>query len=223
MKKYILLIFIVSFGLVFSQNSDHKILSNGIARSYTIHKPSNFNFNESYDLIFVLHGAMGTGKKLAKHSKFNLISDENNAIIVYPDGISKSWADARNVSKASKRGIDDVQFITDLRTKMATKYHINRYYAVGISNGGFMVQTLACEISEKFNAFASIISSLPKNLAFKCLKKRNTPILLMNGTKDQYVPFKGGEMPKFTKGGKIISTPKNHCTLEKCKSNNKTT
>jgi polyhydroxybutyrate depolymerase len=70
-----------------------------------------------------------------------------------------------------------------------------------------MVQTLACKAPEKFTAFASIISSLPQNLSETCKSKKQIPMLLMNGTKDNYVPFQGGEMPKFTKGGKIISTP----------------
>ncbi len=83
-----------------------------------------------------------------------------------------------------------------------------------------MVQTLACKIPEKFTAFASIISSLPKNLEQKCTTNNNVPMLLMNGTKDKYVPFNGGEMPKFTKGGKILSTPN---TIQFWKEKNKTT
>lgn len=211
MKKLLIsiLIFSITFQLIAQQNIEGDIKIEGIKRTYITHLPENYSDSIQYPIVMILHGGMGSGTKYLKSTKFARIGDEEGFISVFPNGMYKSWADARGVSKASKRDVDDVKFLTKLIDKVSKEYSIDsdRVYVAGISNGGFMVQTLACETSGKFTAFASVISSLPENLSNKCFKKRNTPMLLMNGTQDNYVPYNGGEMPKFTKGGTIESTP----------------
>lgn len=212
MKKFLTVLF--TFCIIFyadaQQDIEGDIRIEGRNRTYTLHLPKNYNDTIQYPLVMVLHGAMGTGTKYSKSTKFSTIGDEQGFISIFPNGMYKSWADARGVSKASKKDVDDVKFLTRLIDKIPQEYSVNtnKIYVAGISNGGFLVQTLACEVPEKFTAFASIISSLPENLSNKCSKDRNIPMLLMNGTQDNYVPFKGGKMPKFTKGGIIVSTPK---------------
>ncbi|MCF6279381.1 MAG: prolyl oligopeptidase family serine peptidase [Flavobacteriaceae bacterium] len=224
MKFFLIFIFICCafFNADAQQDIEESVQVEGRNRTYVIRLPKNYNDSISYPIVMVLHGAMGTGTKYSKSTKFSKIGDNEGFISIFPNGMYKSWADARGVSKASKKDVDDVKFLTKLIDKVSQEYSINsdRVYVAGISNGGFMVQTLACIVPEKFTAFASIISSLPENLSKKCSKKRNTPMLLMNGTQDNYVPFKGGEMPKFTKGGKIVSTPN---TIEHWKNINQTT
>jgi len=224
MKKLLVILFtlFVVFYIDAQQDIEGSIRVEGRNRTYVIHLPKNYNDTIQYPIALVLHGAMGTGTKYSKTTKFSKIGDKEGFISIFPNGMYKSWADARGVSKASKKDVDDVKFLTKLIDKISHKYSVNssKIYVAGISNGGFMVQTLACEVPKKFTAFASIISSLPDNLSNKCSKKRNTPVLLMNGTQDNYVPYNGGEMPRFTKGGKILSTPK---TIEHWKNINQTT
>jgi polyhydroxybutyrate depolymerase len=221
--KYIslVLIFLLNLSCIAQQNIEDSITIDDTERTYLIHLPTNYDNTKSYPLVMVLHGALGSGTKYVKSTKFAKIGDREGFISLFPNGIKKSWADARKVSKASKKGIDDVKFLTTLIDEVSEKYAVNKLkiYVTGISNGGFMTQTLACNTNGKFAAFASIISSLPKNLEKKCKKNSHTPMLLMNGTADNYVPYKGGKMPKFTKGGQILSTPK---TIAFWKANNDT-
>ncbi len=137
MKKYLTLILIIVSIISIAQNKKEFILIDSKSRSYSIHLPTNYNTLKTYPLVFVLHGGLGAGDKLIKSSKFTALSDKENFISVYPNGIKKSWADARNVTKASRMGVNDVKFISELVDKIAYKYSVNKekIYAVGISNG----------------------------------------------------------------------------------------
>ena len=70
----------------------------------------------------------------------------------------------------------------------------NRIYIAGISNGGFMVQTLAFELPGIFAGMASVIASLPTNLLTKEVKHKSVPVLIIAGTDDPIIPYEGGEV-----------------------------
>jgi polyhydroxybutyrate depolymerase len=77
-----------------------------------------------------------------------------------------------------------------------------RIYATGFSNGGFMVNRLACEASELFAAVASVSGILaPRNNPvmdpngtagnFTCTPGRPVPVLHVHGTEDPLVDYNG--------------------------------
>ena len=75
-----------------------EFLFDGLQRTYKIHIPPNISDEISPALIFVLHGGGGTGDGMERSltlGGFNILSDENNFIVVYPDGIERNWNDGR--------------------------------------------------------------------------------------------------------------------------------
>ena len=77
-----------------------------------------------------------------------------------------------------------------------------RVYATGFSNGGFMVNRLACEASDLFAAVASVSGILaPRNNPvmdpngtagnFTCTPGRPVPVLHVHGTEDPLVDYNG--------------------------------
>ena len=73
----------------------------GLERTYRIHIPPDLSENPSPALIFVLHGGGGTGENTELSltlGGFNTISEENKALVIYPDGIDKNWNDGRNIN-----------------------------------------------------------------------------------------------------------------------------
>ena len=58
--------------------------------------------------------------------------------------------------------IDDVGFTEALLTKISTAYTIDlqRVYSTGMSNGGYMSFLLACQLSDKIAAIASVTGSM---------------------------------------------------------------
>jgi polyhydroxybutyrate depolymerase len=62
----------------------------------------------------------------------------------------------------------------------------------GISNGGAMTMTLVCKRADLFAAAASVVINLTDQSANPCRPSRPVPMLMMNGTADPLVPYKGG-------------------------------
>src|ERR1043165_9494357 len=62
-------------------------------------------------LVMVLHGGGGSGGNMEWLTKrgFNRIADRDGAVIVYPDGIGKSWNDGRSdlKSEAVEKQVDE--------------------------------------------------------------------------------------------------------------------
>jgi polyhydroxybutyrate depolymerase len=72
-------------------------------------------------------------------------------------------------------------------------YNINldRIYATGMSNGGFMSFLLACQLSNKIAAIASVTGSMTTQTLNECDAQREVPILQIHGTNDPVVPYNG--------------------------------
>jgi len=163
-------------------------------REYIIFLPTGFSEDQKLPIYLVFHGNLSTDKGMMDYCGVNKIADTAKFIAVYPQGVSKSWADGRGSTDADEMHVDDVGFISALIDTIVANYHadVNRVYASGISNGGFMVQRLLCELTNKIAAGASIgaevVKTAPLFFGYDCPK----PVMIIHGTKDKYVPYAGG-------------------------------
>jgi len=91
-----------------------------------------------FPLVVALHGRLGTGAQMLKLSGLTTIAEQQRFIVVYPDGIDRSWADGRSTSPASKQGVDDVGFLSALIDEFVTKRgaDASRVYVMGMSTAG---------------------------------------------------------------------------------------
>ncbi len=189
-----------------------KLTHNGLERSYYFHLPTSSKTVQKHPLMLVLHGGgKADGDETAKHTGYNELADQYGFIVVYPNGINSQWNDGRGTTyrNSDNTNIDDVGFITTLIDKIILDYKADasRVYVTGISNGGMMTLRLGCEISPKLAAIAPIIANMPLNIIDSCHPTSPLPLLLMNGTKDPVVPWKGGDVRFFRKKmGKVSST-----------------
>lgn len=165
----------------------------GRTRTYIVYEPPGAG---PHPLVVALHGRLGTGAQQLKLSGFTSIAQQEGFIVVYPDGIGRSWADGRNTSPASKEGVDDVAFLSALIDEFVTKHHADptRVFVVGMSNGGFMALTLACKVADKITAAGSVTGFMGTELAKTCAPSRAVPIAIIAGDTDPIVPFDGGEL-----------------------------
>ncbi len=186
-------------------------------REHIIHLPESFDVSKSYPLVFILHGGRGNAEFTMNYKLFNETSNTNEFIAVYPNGsstrtsingwISRHWADGRTTLIPDEMGFNDVQYIDNLIDTIQNVYSIDlrKVYASGISNGGFMFQRLACELSNRIAAVATVAANFPDSLVSKC-NPTPTSIMFVNGTSDSFVPtFTGGMLP-FGAGGWVRST-----------------
>jgi polyhydroxybutyrate depolymerase len=179
----------------------------GTVRSFIIYLPIGYNNAGKMPMIFALHGGSGTPDAMFQLADFRPIADRDKVIIVCPAGIQTSWNDGRPTA-ANIAGINDVSFISQLCSYMITNYAADatRIYATGMSNGGFMSSRLACELSDKIAAIASVAASMEQNtVAANCnTNGRAVPAIYIQGTIDPLVPFVGGTMTAGS-GGTILS------------------
>jgi polyhydroxybutyrate depolymerase len=192
-----------------------EFLFDGLQRTYKIHIPPSLPENFSPALIFVLHGGGGTGdgmERLLTLGGFNTLSDENNFIVVYPDGIEKNWNDGRkNTSDpAHEQNIDDVGFINALIENLTVEFNIdqNRIYSTGISNGAMMSYRLALELPEKIAAIAPVAGAIPIDILPETPLSIPLSVCVISGTSDPLVPWEGGIVgTKKNPRGVVISVP----------------
>ncbi|MDP3504601.1 MAG: PHB depolymerase family esterase [Myxococcales bacterium] len=149
-----------------------------------------------FPLVVALHGRLGTGAQMLKLSGLTALAAQEHFIVVYPDGIDRSWADGRKTSPASKQGVDDVAFLRAVIDEFVTKRSADpaRVYVLGMSNGGFMALTLACQAADQVTAVGSVTGFMAVELAKSCSPTRAVPVAIIAGDTDPLVPFAGGEL-----------------------------
>jgi len=178
----------------------------GRMRSYVLHPPQGDHGDGALPLVIAMHGRGGTGAGTARSTQFDELADAHGFVVAFPDGVERSWADGREYSPADQDGVDDVGFIDALIDHVDEEITIDpsRVYAAGISNGASMAQRLACELTPRLAAVASMINNMPELIAEDCHPDSPISVLLMNGTEDPLVPYEGGEVSPAN--GFILST-----------------
>ena len=176
-------------------------------REYYIYTPTHFKKG----ILFLLHGGGGKkkGKDLGRFTKMNSVAEKYGFYVVYPNSLESQWNDGRNVSE---NGADDIGFLNNLATKLSKKLNVHpkNIFVAGISNGGMMSARLACE-SDTFYGFAMVASNLPIQQMKTCKSIVNKPLIVINGTVDPIMPWKGGKIKKSKKrgaGGVVLSSEK---------------
>jgi len=180
--------------------------------------PDNYSENKTYPLVIALHGGNGKAKKFNKSTKgrFNKLSNEEEFIVVYPQGIDKSWNDnnKRNpYGEARTQNIDDVGFIAKMISTLESKYSIDsaNIFACGISNGGLMSATLATKLPNKIKAIGMVSSNFSKvhYEEMQAETPQSFSIIIIQGTQDPIFPYTEGEISFFKqRRGKIIGAEK---------------
>lgn len=165
--------------------------SGGRTRSFIYRVPED---KGPRPLVIALHGRLGQGRNQEQLSHLAELSAREGFIVAFPDGVRRSWADARGVTPASQQGVDDVRFVADLIDHFVKTAGADpaRVYVIGMSNGGMMAVTLACRLSERVTAVVSVTGSLPDSLSTTCSPSRPVPMAFVMGDQDPLMPYAGG-------------------------------
>jgi len=162
-------------------------------RTYIVHLPNNYNPSTPAPLMFAIHGIGIDAAGTQQYSGFDQLGEEQGYIVVYPNSYDGFWSDGCNCQYVEKVGIDDIKFLDYLIDKMKKQYNIDttRIYAWGWSQGGILVNQLACRRSEVYAAFASYIGTMRLPTASACFPKKAVNMVMFNGTDDQDVYWNG--------------------------------
>lgn len=170
-----------------------KLVSGGLQRQYWIQKPSAAR--KPLPIVLLLHGGTQTAEDVWTQTSLPTLAQREGFILAAPQGIDKHWNDGRGSTIAGDKAstANDVQFLRDLVQSLVLDEggDPRAVFAIGASNGGFMVMHLACEAGDLLHAGASVISNLPATQARACRSNSVLPWLAMNGVKDPIIPFAG--------------------------------
>ena len=180
----------VYYGIFSSAQVPGGFIFDGIPRTYTLYIPSGWTNTSQFPLLIAMHGLTQTGNEMMNFSGFNIIAEEKEFIVVYPDGVSNSW----NVGFPGGSEADDVGFLSALIDTLNQDYNIDlsRVYATGFSNGGFMSYRLACELGDRIAAIGPVSGTMTNGLYEQCQPIRKIPMIHIHGTNDFVVFYNGG-------------------------------
>ena len=165
----------------------------GLKRNYTVFLPNNYSDTLDFPLVIYLHGYGWTVEQDMNYTRLYELTDTAGYIIVYPSGTPYWNSGISDNPDLPTPNIDDVEFINTLIDTLSEQYSIDLYrvYACGYSNGGFMAYKLACQLSNRIAAIASVGGVMPNSLMGNCNPLRTMPVLEIHGTDDWWVPVNG--------------------------------
>lgn len=176
------------------------IKSGGIYRTYRLYIPAIYNGSTARPLVFNLHGYTSNAAAQQQYTIFEPIADTANFLMVFPQGTKDGSNQPFWNAGMSASLVNDIAFLNALIDSLDLTYNIdlNAVYSCGMSNGGFMSHTLACESSNRFTAIASVTGSIfTTQYGSNCHPTRPVPVMQISGTADATVPYNGasGMMP----------------------------
>jgi len=160
---------------------------NGLQRTFTVIRPEPAPV--AAPMLLMLHGRNGTAEGQSNISYLPKSVAAKGYWAVLPQYYNGSWDD----DPAVVRGYDDVGLMRRVIDIMQSRYGIdaNRVYASGFSNGGFMAERLACELSDRIAAFALVGTSITRGVYNSCAPVTPRPLMFVHGTADPLVPWSG--------------------------------
>ncbi|MEM7218983.1 MAG: PHB depolymerase family esterase [Pseudomonadota bacterium] len=163
-----------------------------IAREFILYRPSSAGPNAA--LLLNFHGYGSSARGQFQYADFRALADRDGFMIASPQGTeldgTTHWAVG---SWTAASTVDDVGFTAALIDAVDAEYGVDtkRVYATGMSNGGYMSYHLACQLSDRIAAIASVTGSLSPEVRAACSPTRPMPVLQIHGTADDVVPFDG--------------------------------
>jgi len=174
----------------FAQTVTGSFKFEGKLRNYKVFFPENYSSAESSPLVIYLHCYGFYASWGASYTGLHRVADTLGYITVYPDALDNWNSGVSDNPRYPTTDTDDVGFINALIDTMENRYSIDpeRIYACGFSNGGFMSYKLACQLSNRLAAVASVSGVLSNSIAANCKANRSIPVLQIFGTGDNLYP-----------------------------------
>lgn len=186
---------VLTMSTVFSQQTiNATITHDNLTREYILYVPAIYDGNNPVPLVFNFHGYTSTAFEQMNYGDFRKIADRENFIIAHPMGTIGDDGEPYFNAQWVADGADDIGFTSALIDTISSNWNINwnRVYSTGMSNGGFMSYTLACELSDRIAAIASVTGTMTMNqLNNSCDPDHLTPVMEIHGTSDFVVPYNG--------------------------------
>ena len=159
-------------------------------------------------LLVTFHGGGSTGGAVRKLTNLDRRADREGWLVAYPESLEGHWNDGRGSAEIpeQRNGVDDVGWFARLVDHLVESAGADpeRVYVTGFSNGGMFCQRLAVERPDLVAAVASVGGPMPEPLSDPG-PSRPMPVLVVHGTDDPVVPYRGGPVQGDERRGRVLS------------------
>ena len=164
-----------------------------LTREFYVYVPSDYSENISpVSVLLSLHGGDDNAESNMQYSGFNEHADTDTFILIYPQG---AYYDDKGTTgwNTEDGGVNDVAFIESIIDWTGDNYNVqlNEVYVAGFSNGGFMAYHLACYLSAKIAAIATVAGLMGNHTYDSCSPLHPTPLAHIHGLQDDVVSING--------------------------------
>lgn len=165
----------------------------GTAREFYIFVPSAIKSGKittKVPVVFVFHGANGTGDDIAARTNWDKVAEEKNFIAVFPTGSRTN----NKVKIATAWDDRDIPFFKEMRTYLIENYNVDstRIYVSGQSAGCGMAGRVALVCPELIAASAASSMMIDMSTVENVNTTYVMPIMVSNGDKDEHF-VEGGD------------------------------
>lgn len=176
-------------------------LYDGIKHDFIIDLPAQ---SEGAPLVVMLPGWGNLAETLRFSTQFSEDANPRGYAVVYVTGSINKYESGGNISwnsGISAKGNDDVGFLVALAKYLQKEYKLDRdrTFAVGFSNGAFMIHRLAMEAGKTFSACVSVAGFMPESIWNKRNKKNHVSFFQITGEFDDVVPKHSDGSAAYTK------------------------
>jgi poly(3-hydroxybutyrate) depolymerase len=158
-------------------------------------------------VVIAYHGANSNSQTMSQLTQFDKQARDRNWLAVYPQAELRLWNGAGCCSRLQ----DDVAFTKAMIDYLIHNFNVdeNKVYVAGMSNGGFMVYELLCEMGNRDNgnpwiAAAAVHSGLlgAWEADFSTCSLGKVPLVHFHGLEDNVVNITGKP-----KGEQVLGLP----------------
>jgi polyhydroxybutyrate depolymerase len=152
--------------------------------------------------VLALHGLTGSGRGMERVTHLDQVADRYDFTVVYPDGPKGGW----DAGTPSDRAAEE-QFVARVIGDVVRTGHADprRIFVVGLSSGALFTQVLGCAMADQIAGIAAVAGPMPADASPACHPARPLPVLLMHGTDDPVIPYRGGKAGPRAGGVEVLS------------------
>jgi len=163
-------------------------------RSYEIFLPRTA---KGAPLILALHGGGGDPDQFASASGLGAAATKAGYAIAFPAGSGRrgdrllTWNGGYCCGSAARQGVDDIGFLKSVIKDARDRFGLSdRVYLTGMSNGAILSETFAATNPDLVRAVAGVAGTMDTG---RTKVAGPVPALIIHGTADTMVPYKGGK------------------------------
>ncbi len=170
----------------------------GLHRSFTVHLPPSYSRSRPIPAVLVFPGLKMHGAEMPAVTGMNGVANRNDFMVVYGESYGGEWNDGMKNTR-----VDDVAYVQAVLNRLQETAAIDRHriYAVGLSNGGYFVQLLACSLPDKIAAIGVVSSTGMEGALTKSSGQKAIPVCFFLGTDDPLINWGDGKPKTVPKLG----------------------